>query len=45
MLVTAVDISPRMVERARERAKRRGVAARIEFNVADAQQLPFEEAN
>jgi SAM-dependent methyltransferase len=43
-LVTAVDISARMVERSRERAKRRGVAARVEFKVADAQQLPFEEA-
>jgi SAM-dependent methyltransferase len=44
LLVTSVDISPRMVERARERAKRRGVAARVEFKVADAQQIPFEEA-
>jgi arsenite methyltransferase len=43
-LVTAVDISERMVERARERARRRGVTARIEFKVADAQQLPFEAA-
>jgi arsenite methyltransferase len=43
-LVTAVDISERMVARSQERAKRRGVAARVEFKVADAQQLPFEEA-
>jgi arsenite methyltransferase len=42
--VTAVDISPRMVERSGERAKRRGVADRVELKVADAQQLPFEEA-
>jgi SAM-dependent methyltransferase len=43
-LVTAVDISERMIERSRARARRRGVAARIEFKVADAQQLPFEAA-
>jgi ubiquinone/menaquinone biosynthesis C-methylase UbiE len=44
LLVTAVDISARMVERAQERARWRGVTARIEFKVADAQQLPFEAA-
>jgi len=43
-LVTAVDLSPRMIERAQERSKRRGLADRVEFRVADAQQLPFEEA-
>jgi arsenite methyltransferase len=42
--VTATDISPRMVARAQERAKRRGVAAHVEFKTADAQQLPFEDA-
>jgi ubiquinone/menaquinone biosynthesis C-methylase UbiE len=42
--VTAVDILPRMVQRSRERAKRRGLADRVEFKVADAQQLPFEKA-
>jgi ubiquinone/menaquinone biosynthesis C-methylase UbiE len=41
--VTAIDISPRMVARSQERAKRRGVGARVEFKVADAQRLPFEE--
>ncbi len=44
LLVTAVDVSPRMLERAKERAKRRGVAARVEFRIADAQQLPFDAA-
>lgn len=44
LIVTAVDISERMVERSRERARRRGVAAHVEFKVADAQQLPFEAA-
>jgi ubiquinone/menaquinone biosynthesis C-methylase UbiE len=44
LLVTAVDISPRMVERSKDRAQRRGVAAGVEFRVADAQHLPFEAA-
>ena len=42
--VVAVDISERMVERSRERAEREKVADRIEFRVADAQDLPFEAA-
>jgi arsenite methyltransferase len=42
--VLAVDLSAGMVERASERAKKRGVHTRVEFKVADAQQLPFEEA-
>jgi ubiquinone/menaquinone biosynthesis C-methylase UbiE len=40
--VVGVDISPRMVERSRERAQRERVADKVEFRVADAQQLPFE---
>jgi SAM-dependent methyltransferase len=40
--VVGVDISPRMVERSRERARREKVADRVEFKVADAQDLPFE---
>ncbi len=39
--MTAVDISEGMVTRARERAKRRGLAGHILFVVADAQKLPF----
>jgi arsenite methyltransferase len=42
--VVGVDISERMVERSRERAKREKVADRVEFKVADAQDLPFEDA-
>ena len=42
--VTAVDISPRMIEWAKETAVREGVADKIEFKVADAQALPFEDA-
>jgi arsenite methyltransferase len=42
--VLAVDIFDRMVARASERVKKRGVHTRVEFKVADAQQLPFEEA-
>jgi ubiquinone/menaquinone biosynthesis C-methylase UbiE len=32
-----------MIDRSRERAKREGVADRVEFRVADAQDLPFED--
>jgi SAM-dependent methyltransferase len=39
-----VDISPKMVERSRERAGSAKVADRVEFRVADAQDLPFADA-
>jgi arsenite methyltransferase len=42
--VVGVDISPGMVERSRERAEREGLADRVDFRVADAQDLPFENA-
>ena len=42
--VIGVDIRARMVERSEERARREGVADRVEFRVADAQDLPFEDA-
>lgn len=41
--VTAVDLTPRMIERAQERALRRGIADRTTFRQADAQDLPFED--
>jgi len=41
--VVGVDISKGMVERYEERAKREGVADRVEFRVADAQDLPFDD--
>jgi arsenite methyltransferase len=41
--VVGVDISERMIERCRERATREGLATRVEFRVADAQDLPFED--
>ncbi len=40
--VVGVDISEGMIERSEERARREGVADRVEFRVADAQELPFE---
>jgi arsenite methyltransferase len=40
--VVGVDLSERMVERSRERAARENVADKVEFRVADAQDLPFE---
>jgi ubiquinone/menaquinone biosynthesis C-methylase UbiE len=41
--VMGVDIKEKMVERARERAEREHVTGRVEFRVADAQDLPFED--
>ena len=41
--VAGVDINEGMVERSKERAIREQVADRVEFKVADAQDLPFEE--
>lgn len=41
--VVGVDISEGMIERSKERAKREKVADRVEFRVADAQDLPFED--
>ena len=41
--VMAVDLRESMVDLARERARREGVADRVEVRVADAQELPFED--
>ena len=41
--VVGVDISERMIDRSVERAKREGVEDRVEFKVADVQNLPFED--
>lgn len=41
--VDAVDISPRMVEVARELCVRRGLADRVQFHVAPGEQLPFTD--
>jgi arsenite methyltransferase len=41
--VVGVDIRAKMVERSEERARREAVADRVEFRVADAQDLPFED--
>jgi SAM-dependent methyltransferase len=41
--VTGVDIRTKMVERSDERSRRVKVADRVEFWVADAQDLPFED--
>ena len=38
-----IDISEKMVNRSKERAKRQGVDHKVEFRVADAQNLPFED--
>jgi len=41
--VVGVNINEGMVEKSEERTKREGVADRIDFKVADAQDLPFED--
>ena len=41
--VVGADISERMIDRSNERAKRKGVENRVEFRVADVQDLPFED--
>ena len=41
--VVAIDISRDMVKRAEERAKKKRVKDKVEFRVADAQNLPFED--
>jgi len=41
--VVGVDILDAMVQRSKERAKRDGVLDKVEFRVADAQDLPFED--
>jgi arsenite methyltransferase len=40
--VVGVDIRAKMVEQSEKRAMRQAVADRVEFRVADAQDLPFE---
>lgn len=42
--VVGVDISEEMIDRAKTRPKRHGVEDKVEFRVADAQSLPFQDA-
>jgi len=41
--VVGVDILEKMIERSKERAKGEGVEDKVEFRVADAQNLPFKD--
>jgi ubiquinone/menaquinone biosynthesis C-methylase UbiE len=41
--VVGVDILPKMVERSRQRANKEKITDQVEFRVADAQSLPFED--
>lgn len=43
LVVTGVDISPEMVERAAHRAREAGLAGRVGFEVGDVGTLPFAE--
>lgn len=42
--VLGVDLSERMVEWAQRRAERKHLGDRVQFRLADAQELPFEDA-
>lgn len=42
--VVGVDLNGKMIERAKERAERRGLENQVEFRVADARDLPFQAA-
>jgi arsenite methyltransferase len=42
--VVAVDLREAMIARAKERARREGLEERVEFRVADARDLPFEDS-
>ena len=41
--VMGVDLVEKMIEQSRQRAKAEGVEDRVEFRVADARKLPFED--
>lgn len=41
--VTGVDLSGKMIEWARKRARRKGLERKIRFSIADAQYLPFAD--
>ena len=41
--VVGVDILEGMIQKSKERTEREGIADRVEFRVADAQDLPFED--
>jgi ubiquinone/menaquinone biosynthesis C-methylase UbiE len=41
--VVGIDISEEMINLSKERAKRNGVENKVEFKVADAQKLPFND--
>jgi arsenite methyltransferase len=41
--VVGVDLCAKMIERSEERASRERVADRVDFRVADAQELPFDD--
>ena len=41
--VIAIDISERMIDRAKEKARRKGVEDKVEFHLEDAQSLPFND--
>ena len=41
--MVGIDILEKMVDSSKKRAEREGIAERVEFRLADAQNLPFED--
>jgi ubiquinone/menaquinone biosynthesis C-methylase UbiE len=41
--IVGIDISEEMIKRSRERVKRKGLEGRIDFKVADAQNIPYKD--
>jgi len=41
--IIGIDLSPEMVEKARQRAEKEGVSSLVEFRVADVFKLPFDD--
>lgn len=45
LYVMGIDISEIMIVKAKKKAKRQNVEDKVEFRVADAYQLPFDDAS
>ena len=41
--IKSIDINPKMIKRAKERARKEGIEEQVEFILADAQELPFDD--
>ena len=43
--IKAIDLSPKLIQMARENARREGVADRVTFHVGNAAKIPFEDCS